>query len=810
MFEFSMEAAIHNSKILETYGYDLTKAIEAEGFSHLSMGSELRPLNQLRPLIGHHPYFHELEEMISNGISYPAPDLPEDTRVQQLKAQIKKGNQKSALTDDAIPVVTNLIKDDIGRGYSIIVTVDCLHKLKHCEVYPYGLQHQTSIDHQGNTIPKKRLTHNLSANKKSRLSINQRVVLDELTDTQYGFALLRHLHTIHTIRFNNPNERILCNKVDIDKAFRRLHTSPKISSKCCSTWNLHNIDSEGKLVNKSNDTIGTILTRLPFGSSPAPHKFSIFSEISFDLANDLMHCDHWDPEESPPPLHDQIPQPQRLDPSIPFGTALPADVPLPSNTKGRTEGYLDDATNAVLDSPGNSKMVARARLCNLMALHLLCRPLAGLEEPIMRSEIASIRKLLAEGALSEIYTFLGWLINTRAFLVALPHEKWKNWSQSIEHLLTQDVASYNELATLLGRLEHVCFIIPAARHFMNRLRRSTSDADTFRVTKLSKEVKLDLKLWIQFLQKAEGGISINNIIFRSPTSVPITDASETGIGGHCPQNNILWRYKFTIEEQISLTLNAKEYLAAAIGAWIALQNDDCNHPCILSLSDNSSTVAWLHKSNHDPTSSPIHNAIGRWHARNLLSHDACDYSQHIQGSENLVADSLSRDFHLNDNEILTLLSKSCPHLLPDNPQVISLPTQISSWIGTLAHLEPRKRELTWQQKPSTLAAGEAGSNSPSSPRSTTPTSNYSPPSTKPESSAHSWMLVETDNSASNIPLRAKPLPRPQTMWLRPSSKVVGQTQERTNRANLSSCSHDRRRATQKQTHQPSTKKHSLP
>eukprot|EP00986_Skeletonema_menzelii_P006606 scaffold2523_cov193-Skeletonema_menzelii.AAC.6 len=87
--------------------------------------------------------------------------------------------------------------DDIDRGYTTVVTVDCLRKLKlkHCEVYPYGLQHQTSVDHLGNTIPKKRLTHNLSAKKKSRLSINQRVDLDQLTDTQYGFALLSKAHT---------------------------------------------------------------------------------------------------------------------------------------------------------------------------------------------------------------------------------------------------------------------------------------------------------------------------------------------------------------------------------------------------------------------------------------------------------------------------------------------------------------------------------------------------------------------------------------------------------------------------------------
>ena len=81
MFEFSMKAAKHNSEILKSHGYDLDRAIEAQGYTHLSMGSELRPVNQLRPLIGHHPLFHELEERIEDGISYPANDLPEDTRI---------------------------------------------------------------------------------------------------------------------------------------------------------------------------------------------------------------------------------------------------------------------------------------------------------------------------------------------------------------------------------------------------------------------------------------------------------------------------------------------------------------------------------------------------------------------------------------------------------------------------------------------------------------------------------------------------------------------------------------------------------
>ncbi|KAL7547329.1 hypothetical protein ACHAWF_010646 [Thalassiosira exigua] len=57
--------------------------------------------------------------------------------------------------------------------------------------------------------------------------------------------------------------------------------------------------------------IGSILTRLPFGSSPAPAKFSICSETIFDLAKDLLHCPHWDPSTLPSPYNAEIPPPER-------------------------------------------------------------------------------------------------------------------------------------------------------------------------------------------------------------------------------------------------------------------------------------------------------------------------------------------------------------------------------------------------------------------------------------------------------------------------------------------------------------------
>lgn len=772
-----MEAAIHNTKILEKHNYDLEKAIEAQGFTNLSMGAELRPSEQLEPLLRHHPNFNKLEEIIQQGVRYPQDDLTEDKRIQEVNEQLEKGNQKSALEEDALPIVTKAFADDIKKGYAIIVTKDCLKNLKDAEVYPLGMQHQATINERGEIIPKKRLTHNLSNKKKEKISINQRIREDELPETIYGHAIHRFLHKIHCIRFHNPNEPILCAKNDIDKAYRRLHTHPKISSKCCATWYLHKTNEKDELIEKSETEVGSILNRLPFGSSPGPTLFSQYSETTFDLAEDLMLCKEWNTDELKPPMHEQVPTKILQPKDEPYGQALQADVDLPSNTKGGCEGYIDDCATAVLATEDNKEMVERARLCNLLSLHLICRPNAGNKEPILRPPIASLRKLLAEGGQKESIIFLGWFINTRAFTIGLPADKTTAWIKSITDTIQSPKSDYEHLGTLVGRLEHVCNIIPAARHFMNRLRRIKDKAFKYNTAKITKESKKDLLLWIKLLRRAEKGISINNVIFRQPTSVPLTDASEIGIGGYSLTSNKLWRYEFSIDEQRAFTLNVKEYIASVIGALLAMEEDKSEHPCILSLSDSSSTVSWLHKSNHDPQSSPVHNDIARWHAQNQIVNDACDYSQHVKGSENLVADALSRDFHLSDEKLLSLLQATVPHLLPPKPQIISLNSQITSWITSLAPLAPKKRELVWGLTPSTLAAGVAGWNSANDQKSQTPIWKNSPPSINPVSYAPSWMPSETGPSQRWIPLKEKPLDRPWTMWQRPSQTVVGKTQD---------------------------------
>ena len=191
----------------------------------------------------------------------------------------------------------------------------------------------------------------------------------------------------------------------------------------------------------------------------------------------------------------------------------------------------------------------------------------------------------------------------------------------------------------------------------------------------------------------------------------ISDACETGMGGYNPIPGKMWRYKFTTEQQQAFTLNAKEFLAAAILQQLALQDDKSPFPCHLNIGDSRVAESWLYKSNHDPESSPVQNEIAQQMATILIKMKASNYSQHLKGDENKIADSLSRDTHLTDEQLFNLWQTTSPPLLPEHPQILPLSSQTISWIDSLAQLTPKTWELLWTHIPSTLAAGESGTNS---------------------------------------------------------------------------------------------------
>ena len=219
---------------------------------------------------------------------------------------------------------------------------------------------------------------------------------------------------------------------------------------------------------------------------------------------------------------------------------------------------------------------------------------------------------------------------------------------------------------------------------MNNLQKLVCIARRQSKVKLTRGTIDDLILWLDFLESAKDGISINRVVFRKPNLITFSDSSEAGIGGFCPQTGTMWRYRFTEAEAKAFTLNTKEYIASAINMEIQaeMNPDRTTLPCILNRSDSSSTLlGWLRKSNHGPGEAPIHNEVARAHARNMMARQACNYSEHLPGRLNIIADCLSRDFHLSDNQIIAMISSLHPSLSPSQFKIVTLPQKHISWVG---------------------------------------------------------------------------------------------------------------------------------
>jgi len=100
---------------------------------------------------------------------------------------------------------------------------------------------------------------------------------------------------------------------------------------------------------------------------------------------------------------------------------------------------------------------------------------------------------------------------------------------------------------MIGRFNHVGYIIPTTRYFLNRLRYLLQRCERYGIQHLKEWEKEDLKLWQQFLLHAsKQGISFNNMCFTEHNTMILTDASEWGLGGYNPNTGVAWRFELPI------------------------------------------------------------------------------------------------------------------------------------------------------------------------------------------------------------------------------------------------------------------------
>lgn len=767
--DLSPEAAAHNLGILQQHEFDLERVLRLHNESPIAYGSEFRSTVALGFLFSAHPDWELLREVLSDGIEFPLSPLPETERQVELEAMLRYGNHKSALQNRAF--VADQLREDTEKGYYVPFPIDKLHLLPKVAMAPLGCAEQHTIDSDGNRVPTRRVTNDLTFGTVPNRSVNDRTLRDAIPPCRYGFALLRMIHWIVSNRLQFPGKPILLAKQDFKSAFRRLSLRASTALECC-------VQTKGIL---DGDPVALLGARLSFGPVGGPGFFSgAISEPLADLSNVLARCQSWDPLSLSHSYMDVVDlEPELLSENMPFAEARSLSVDPEPDGCNKSDPFIDDILNAVVmllnDDGSLAADTLRGIHAPLMAFDLMARPLHP-DEPLRRQDMLALTKAFAEGKPREISVMLGWTINSRTLEISLPPQKWIAWKNSTKALLECTVVPFKQLESLVGCFNHVGCVVRLVRHFLDRLHHAVYRGNRGKTQLfLTNEERKDLCLFLQILDIAHGGIPMNLLVFREPTVTIFTDACTYGIGGFCFETGRAWR--LFIPEERRHHINTLEFLAAIVGILLELEWRGIGlEDCVLSYTDNTTALGWLHKTKylrHDDSSRAIHLDMGRFLAATALHNRFCLTGHHIPGIENCIADRLSRDHTLDDSSLTSQLLLDHPEQVPPHLCIRPIPNAVFSVISSLLPIKPSTRPSSSQPTTESRPPGDAGFDSWNLSASTraTPFSMLSPerridtpffvPSPKPSEAT----------SSANPPRamrrsRDRPPAPPSNMWVR--------------------------------------------
>jgi hypothetical protein len=724
-FDTSNESIEHNSKLLQTFDYNLDKLLAANSHTTLGYGAEFRPINQLEKVLGPHPNFAFLRTVLHNGMDYFfKSQLTEDQRKAELHANVERGNHKSA--DASADKVRQLLDKDVRHGFSLPVRTELVYKIPKALVQPCGVVTQYALTASGERQLKERLTQDLTYSlTEEEISVNDRIEMSRYPEMIYGWCLLRIIHFVVALRLRHPQKRIFLAKYDFSDAYRRIaHSASAVIQSI--------IIFAG---------IAFLALRLTFGGAPNPPTWCCFSEMVTDLSNEIPLCRDWDPTVVFNPEQPDTPMPDEEPGDDPLAPAQPLAVHIPTEITARTDCFIDDLIRAFLDTPDNRRREPHAVP---LAIHITTRPHAGDQEPVPRRSLVQAEKMIAEGTPAESQIVLGWILNTHFLLIRLPGDKFVAWSSDIASVLETGSATFGDLESLLGRLNHAGYVIPMARHFLNRLRlRIEHRLHKRQRLTLNHEELEDLRLWLHFLASAHRGISFNQMTIRKPSRLGFSDSCPFGLGGFSHTGRA-WRLlippdcAFYGESEIN---NLLEFLAMVVTIWLIIiecAEEGSSEDCILALGDNTSGIGWLFRSGKIKPQSVYYTAvqlIARKLATLVLESSHCLASQHLKGSKNTVSDLLSytgatreaphplAPDNPSDAELTHRFHRYLPQLIPQHFEISPLPSEILSFFI----LALRTAELSWirvKRNPTSpgTASGAVGSVSAPKPASITPTS----------------------------------------------------------------------------------------
>ena len=244
---------------------------------------------------------------------------------------------------------------------------------------------------------------------------------------------------------------------------------------------------------------------------------------------------------------------------------------------------------------------------------------------------------------SQVVQYLGVIINTTSFRASPSQEHISKLQSTAEEFWSSASPPASLWLSLLGVLSSLAHLVPGGRLRMRALQlclhRSWDRLDLEAPVSVSAECLRDLQWWLH-LPRLSLGVSLCQV---SPDLHFWSDASDVGWGAHldCQVASGLWD-----SHQAALSINARELLAVKLG--LHQFQSSLQGRTVAVFCDNTTAVAYLRK--EGGTRSPLLNTLAQEILRWTESLSIRLASQFLLGSNNVLADALSRPHQLPHSE----------------------------------------------------------------------------------------------------------------------------------------------------------------
>ena len=133
-----------------------------------------------------------------------------------------------------------------------------------------------------------------------------------------------------------------------------------------------------------------------------------------------------------------------------------------------------------------------------------------------------------------VLEYLGIILDTQLMEARLPMEKVTRITSILDSFMGRKTCTKQELLSLLGHLNFACRVIYPGRAFVSYLiSLSTTVKRLHHYVKISKECRLDIKMWAMFLKQWNGvSFFLDQQETDGSTMQFFTDATPTGFGGY--------------------------------------------------------------------------------------------------------------------------------------------------------------------------------------------------------------------------------------------------------------------------------------